>query len=135
MGKGGRRKEFTFITAGPFTRCQVLRWLQMIHLTHSVFMTTLFLSCYKLKEWDFRKLKVACGRSHSWQASNRPRIQMLAIPIPDSMLFLRPFSSLCSTVTNCTVLKESSLCFELNEDVLFKVFLVSSKCTRLLRNT
>lgn len=67
----------------------------------------------QLKEWDFRKREVACGRSHSWQASHWPKIQILLIPIPDSTLSLCPFSALCSTVTNYTILKESSL-FALN---------------------
>ena len=42
-------------------------------------------------------------------ASNWPRIQILVILIPDSVLFLRPCSTLCGTVSNYIILKESNL--------------------------
>lgn len=81
----------------------------------------------QLKEWNFRKLKVACGRSHSWQGDSNP-----GHPDTDSMLVLRPFSSLCGTVTQYTLLRESSL-FPLH--IMKMCFLRFSWCSANVRGS
>lgn len=110
-GKRGRR-QFTFITlshlpgVGCCIGCRSFMWLICHHNNSGRWILPLL----SFHSWTSGVSESLSSLYRVLQlASNWPRIQILVILIPDSMLFLRPFSTLCSTVSNYIILKESNL--------------------------